>query len=52
MGQHIWGNTYATSVNCLVLLQKKCVQLLCGATRLDHTSRLFFIIIFSNARYS
>ena len=37
----VWGNTYATNLNCLVLLQKKVVRLICRAKRLDHTSCLF-----------
>ena len=37
-----WGNTYVTDIECLVLLQKKVVWLLCGARRLAHTSRLFY----------
>ena len=37
----VWGNTYATNIECLVLLQNKVVRLLCGAKRLDHTSKLF-----------
>ena len=27
----VWGNTYATNVQCLVLLQKRVIRLLCGA---------------------
>ena len=38
----VWGNTYATNTECLFLLQKKVLRLLCGAKRLDHTSRLFY----------
>ena len=38
----IWGNTYAASFKWLVLLQKKVVRLICGAQRLDHTSRIFY----------
>ena len=41
-GVEVWGNTYATNIECLVLLQKRIVRLLCGAKRLDHTSRLFY----------
>ena len=37
----VYGNTYATNLNCLVLLQKKVVSLICRAKRLDHTSCLF-----------
>ena len=38
----VWGNTYATNIECLVLLQKTVVRLLCGAQMLDHISRLFY----------
>ena len=38
----VWGNTYATNVQCLVILQKRVVRLLCGAKRLDHTTMLFY----------
>ena len=38
----VCGNTYATNIECFVLFQKKVVSLLCGAKRLDHTSRLFY----------
>ena len=38
----VWGNTYATNIECLVLLQKKVVRLLCGAKRLYHTSWLCY----------
>ena len=31
----------ATNLNCLVLLQKKVVHLICRAKRLDHPSCLF-----------
>ena len=31
----VWGNTYATNIHCLVLLQKRV------AKRLDHTNLLF-----------
>ena len=37
----VWGNTYATNLNCSVLLQKKVVHLICRVKRLDHTSCLF-----------
>ena len=26
----VWSNTYATNVQCLVILQKKVIRLLCG----------------------
>ena len=37
----IWGNTYATNVECITALQKRVVRLVCGARRLDHTNHLF-----------
>ena len=37
----IWGNTYATNVDCITVLQKRVVRLGCGAGRLDHTNPLF-----------
>ena len=37
----VWGNTYATNIHCLVLLQKRVIRLICGAKRLDHTNLLF-----------
>ena len=40
-----WGNTYATIVNCLVLLQKTVIRLICGAKRLDHTNLLFHNVL-------
>ena len=36
----VWGNTYATNIHCLVLLQKRVIRLICGAKRLDHTNLL------------
>ena len=38
----VWGNTYATNIHCLVLLQKRVIRLICGAKRLDHTNLHFF----------
>ena len=37
----IWGNTYAINVECITVLQKRVVHLVCGARRLDHTNPLF-----------
>ena len=37
----IWGNTYATNVECITVLQKRVVRLICGARRLDHTNPIF-----------
>ena len=33
----IWGNTYATNVECITVLQKRIVRLVCG----DHINPLF-----------
>ena len=38
----VWGNTYATNVQYLVILQKRVIRLLCVAKRLDHTTMLFY----------
>ena len=38
----IWGNTYPSNVNCLVVLQKRAIRLLFGTGRLDHTTPLFY----------
>ena len=37
----VWGNTYATNIHCLVLLQKRVIRLMCGANR-HHTILLFY----------
>ena len=37
----IWGNTYATNVECITVLQKRVVRLVCGSRRLDHLKPLF-----------
>ena len=37
----VWGNTYATNIHCLVLLQKRVIRLICGAKRLDDTNVVF-----------
>ena len=37
----VWGNTYATNIHCLVLLQKRIIRLICSAKILDHTNLLF-----------
>ena len=38
----VWGNTYATNVQCLVILHKRVIRLRCGTKRLDHTTMLFY----------
>ncbi len=35
------GKQYATNVECITVLQKRVVRLVCGANRLDHTNPLF-----------
>ena len=34
----IWGNTYPTNINGILLLQKRVIRIMCGAGRLDHTN--------------
>ena len=38
----IWGNTYRTNIESTILLQKKCIRIVCGKGRLDHTNMLFY----------
>ena len=40
-GNEFWGNTYASNVNCLCIIQRKVVRLICNANRLAHTNELF-----------
>ena len=37
----IWGTAYKTNLNPLILLQKKCIRIICRAGYLDHTDPLF-----------
>ena len=37
----VWGNTYASKVKCIFILQKRVIRLLCGESRLAHTNNLF-----------
>jgi hypothetical protein len=37
----VWGNTYKTNLNSLVLLQKKAIRIISGAAYLDHTNNIF-----------
>ena len=37
----ICGNTFATNVECITVVQKRVVRLVCSARRLDHTNPLF-----------
>ena len=34
----MWGNTYITNIHGITILQKRVIQLVCGAKRLEHTS--------------
>ena len=38
----IWGGTYKSNLNAIVLLQKKVLRLICGQSYLAHTNNLFF----------
>ena len=40
-GNELWGNTYASNVNCLCIIQRKVVRFICNADRLPHTNELF-----------
>ena len=37
----VWGNTYKSNIDCLYLLQKKVVRIVCGVGYRDHTNELF-----------
>ena len=37
----IWGNTYHSNINRIIIIQKRTIRLLFGAGRLDHTTLLF-----------
>ena len=37
----LWGNTYASNVNCLCIIQRNVVRLICNADRFAHTSEMF-----------
>ena len=37
----IWGNTYHSNINRIIIIQKRAIRLLFGAGRLDHTAPLF-----------
>ena len=38
----IWGNTYPTNINGIVILKKRAMRLLYGANHIDHTTPLFY----------
>ena len=38
----IWGNTYVTNTQCIILIQERVIRLIHGANRWDHTNNLFY----------
>ena len=44
----VWGNTYQTLLDKLLLLQKKSLRIICHTAYLSHTDPLFFENIDSN----
>ena len=38
----IWGNTYVTNIQCIILIQKRVIRLIHGANLWDHTTNLFY----------
>ena len=38
----IWGNTYVTNIQCIILIQKRVIRLIHDANRWDHTNSLFY----------
>ena len=38
----IWGNTYVTNIQSIILIQKRVIRLICGANQWDHTNNLFY----------
>ena len=37
----VWGNTYKSNIECMYLLQKKVVRIVCGVGYREHTNELF-----------
>ena len=37
----VWGNTYKSSIECMYLLQKKVVRIVCGGGYREYTNELF-----------
>ena len=37
----VWGNTYENNTNPVFILQKKVMRIVCHASSLDHTSKMF-----------
>ena len=40
-GLHLWGSTFKTFLNPLIILQKRAVRIIAGVGRLEHTMPLF-----------
>ena len=38
---HVWGATYASNLRNLVLLQKRCVRIICNEHTREHTEHIF-----------
>ena len=38
---HVWGSTYITNLNRLIILQKKAVRIICNVKAREHTAPLF-----------
>ena len=38
----LWGNTYVTNLQCIVLVRKTVFRVIHGANRWDHTNNLFY----------
>ena len=39
----IWGNTYSTNLECIIMLQKRVIQLMHNAQRYDHTTPQLYL---------
>ena len=38
----IWGNTYVTNIQSIILIQKRVIRIIHGVNRWDHTNNLFY----------
>jgi hypothetical protein len=37
----VWGNTYSSNLNAIILLQKKAIRIIANVPRLEHTNDIF-----------
>ena len=37
----VWGNTYVTKLNCIILLQKRAIRIVANVSKYYHTNELF-----------